>query len=432
MVIEDRGDLRVVPSDSKADEDSADCVEIDLSRVRVVVDPAAEWAQMYAENGRLMRDHFWRTDMGGVDWQGELDRYRPLVAEVGSHDDLVDLLWEVQGELGTSHAYVLPARGGGDPLARQGLLGADVERDESGQWRVARVVPGETSDPNARSPLVAPGVAVRAGDLLLAVDGRPVDSLLGPAPLLVGTAGKPVELTVRPAGGGEPRRVVVVPLASERRLRYHDWVAGRRAHTHQRSDGRVGYLHVPDMMGTGWAQLHRDLRVELAREAVVLDVRDNSGGHTSQLVVEKLARRVVGWSFGRGYQPSRYPDDAPRGPVVAVTNEYAGSDGDIVNAAIKALGVGPVVGQRTWGGVIGIDMRFSLVDGTSVTQPRYATWLQDVGWGVENHGVDPDVPVEFPPQVRAAGEDPQLDTAVDLALAALADRPAATPPALPE
>ncbi|MFI9816291.1 S41 family peptidase [Saccharothrix variisporea] len=430
LVVLDGGDLRVVPSDRKVDSEDQDSVDVDLSRVRVVLDRAAEWRQAYAEAGRLMRDHFWRTDMGGVDWQGVLDRYRPLVDRLGSYSDLVDLLWEVQGELGTSHAYVIPSGGSsGRPV---GLLGADLERDESGAWRVVRVIPGETSDPAARSPLAAPGVAVRPGDAIVAVDGRQVDPLTGPAPLLVGTAGKPVELTVRPGGGGEPRRVVVVPLEDDEPLRYHAWVADRRARTHELSNGRVGYLHVPDMMGAGWAQLHRDLRVELMREAVVLDVRENGGGHTSQLVVEKLARKVIGWSVARGYTTAdSYPADAPRGPVVAIADEFAGSDGDIVNVAIKQLGIGPVVGTRTWGGVIGIDMRYDLVDGTVVTQPRYASWFEGAGWSVENHGVDPDVEVVITPQDRVAGRDPQLDTAVRLALEALESRPAAVPPQLP-
>ncbi|QMV23480.1 peptidase S41 [Streptomyces sp. SCUT-3] len=435
LLLVQSGKLRVVPSDSKpgGDEDggSDDNVAVDLSRVRVTVDPAAEWRQMYDETGRLMRDHFWRADMGGVDWDGVLQRYRPLVDKVATHDDLVDLLWEVHGELGTSHAYVVPPGGYGESARRQGLLGADVERDADGKWRIVRILPSESSDPEARSPLTAPGVAVRPGDAVLAVDGRPVDPLRGPAPLLVGTAGKPVELTVAPAGGGDPRHVVVVPLADEEALRYHDWVAGRRAHVHEKSGGRLGYLHVPDMVGSGWAQLHRDLGTEIAREGLVVDLRENRGGHTSQLVVEKLARRIVGWDLPRGMQPQSYPLDAPRGPVVAVADEFSGSDGDIVNAAIKALGIGPVVGTRTWGGVVGIDSRYHLVDGTLVTQPRYAFWLEGYGWDVENHGVDPDIEVVFAPQDHAAGRDPQLDKAIAVALDALATTPAKTPPPVP-
>ncbi|MGW5212407.1 S41 family peptidase [Streptomyces sp. NPDC004051] len=425
------GRLKVVPSDRRApnDDDSDGNITVDLDRVRQFVDPAAEWRQMFDEAGRIMRDNYWRPDMNGVDWDGVLDRYRPVLDRLATHDDLVDLLWEVQGELGTSHAYVTPGGGHGGG-ARQGLLGADISRHEDGSWRVDRILPAETSDPQGRSPLAAPGVAIRTGDAIVAVAGQPVDPVTGPAPLLVGTADKPVELTVSPAGGGETRHAVVVPVADEEPLRYHAWVADRRAHVHELSGGRLGYLHVPDMQAPGWAQIHRDLRVEVTREGLIVDVRENRGGHTSQLVVEKLARRIVGWDLPRGMRPESYPQDAPRGPVVAVADEFSGSDGDIVNAAIKALGIGPVVGTRTWGGVIGIDSRYRLVDGTLVTQPKYAFWLEGYGWGVENHGVDPDVEVVQRPQDHAAGRDVQLDEAVRLALAALEETPAKTPPTL--
>ncbi|MET9565958.1 S41 family peptidase [Streptomyces tauricus] len=432
------GKLKVVPSDRRAsnDDESDTNITVDLSRIRQNVDPAAEWRQMYDETGRLMRDNFWRPDLGGVDWDGVLDRYRPVLGRVCTHDDLVDLLWEVQGELGTSHAYVMP-RGGFGHGERQGLLGADISRHEDGPqgaplWRIDRILPSETSDPDAQSPLAAPGVAVRAGDAIVAVSGQPVDPVAGPWPLLVGTAGKPVELTVSPAGGGDPRHAVVVPMSDEEPLRYHAWVADRRAYVHEKSGGRLGYLHVPDMQAPGWAQIHRDLRIEVAREGLVVDVRENRGGHTSQLVIEKLARRIVGWDLARGMRPTSYPEDAPRGPVVAVANEFSGSDGDIVNAAIKALGIGPVVGTRTWGGVVGIDSRYRLVDGTLVTQPKYAFWLDGYEWGVENHGVDPDVEVVQAPQDHAAGRDVQLDEAIRIALAGLEERPAKAAPVLPE
>ncbi|MGI8799258.1 MAG: S41 family peptidase [Pseudonocardia sp.] len=434
LVVRDGDTLRVLrtdrsgsgpPGDSDADE-----FEIDTDRLSVTVDPTAEWRQMYDEAGRLMRDLFWVADMAGVDWEGELARYRPLVDAVGSRDDLVDLLWEVNGELGTSHAYIRAGKGG-DWSERPGLLGADLERDADGRWRIARVLPGESSDPRAASPLTAPGVDVRAGDVVLEVGGRPVDPVAGPAPLLVGTAGEPVELTVRTAasdGDGEVRRVVVFPLADDGQLRYQDWVAGRRAFVAQRSGGRLGYLHLPDMGANGWAQVHRDLRRETAREGLIVDVRENGGGHISQLVVEKLARKVIGWDVVRHGQPESYPAEAPRGPVVGVTDEFAASDGDIVTAAFQRMGIGPVVGVRTWGGVIGIDSRYRLVDGTKVTQPRYATWFDHSGWEIENYGVDPDVEVVMAPQDWVAGRDPQLAAAVDLALETLTQRPAAMPP----
>ncbi|MHA6620268.1 S41 family peptidase [Pseudonocardia sp. DLS-67] len=436
LVVRDGRTLRVLRTDrSGSDTPSSgdgDEFEIDTRRIVVTVDPTAEWRQMFDEAGRLMRDHFWVADMAGVDWSAELDRYRPLVDAVGSHDDLVDLLWELQGELGTSHAYV-QASGAGDPGGRPGLLGADLEPAPDGDgWRVVRVLPPETSAPAARSPLSGPGVDVRAGDVILEVAGRPVDPGYGPAALLLSGADKLVELTVRSGpdrpDAGTVRRVVVRPLASESALRYQDWVAGRRAFVADRSEGRLGYLHVPDMAAPGWAQLHRDLSRETSRDGLILDVRGNGGGHTSQLVIEKLARKVIGWDAPRHRQATTYPEDAPRGPVVALADELAGSDGDIVTAAIKRLGIGPVVGVRTWGGVIGIDSRYRLVDGTGVTQPRYATWFDDSGWAVENHGVDPDVEVVVRPQDWVAGRDPQLERAVDIALAALEERPAVRPP----
>jgi tricorn protease len=430
LVVRDRRTLRVLRTDrsgpDKPGDEDSDEFDVDLRRISVTVDPTSEWRQMFDEAGRLMRDHFWVADMAGVDWAAELARYRPLVDAVGSHDDLVDLMWEVQGELGTSHAYVHPPAGDGDG-EWPGLLGADLERAADGRWRVARVLPGESSDPRARSPLAGPGVDVRVGDVVLEVGGRAVDPAAGPSQLLLGTAGKPTELTIETASGAR-RRVVVLPLHSEEQLRYQDWVAGRRAFVADRSEGRLGYLHLPDMVATGWAQLHRDLGRETEREGLIVDVRENRGGHLSQLVIEKLARRVIGWDVARHGQPSTYPLDAPRGPVVAVANEFSGSDGDIVTAAFQRVGIGPVVGVRTWGGVIGIDSRYRLVDGTLVTQPRYSFWFDNLGWAVENGGVSPDHEVVMTPEDQVHGRDPQLATAVDLALAALAGTPAAVPP----
>jgi tricorn protease len=431
LVVRDRDELRVLPSARKAD-DAAETVTVDLSRARFEADPAALWRHAYAEAGRIMRRDFWTPDMSGIDWDGVLQEYRPLLDRVRGADDFADLLWEVLGELGTSHAYVIKAGQGyygpGPGASSIGQLGADISRDAAGRWLVDRVLPGESSDPRARSPLSAPGVAIAPGDELLAVDGRPVDPLRGPWPLLAGTAGKPVELTIRPGGSEGRRRVVVVPLRSERRLRYQDWVAGRRRLVRELGDGRLGYLHIPDMMGEGWAHFHRDLRTEMARDGLIFDVRGNSGGHTSQLVVEKLARRVIGWGLGRGLRPETYPGEARRGPLVTLADEFAGSDGDIVTAAIRLLGLGPVVGTRTWGGVIGIEGYQPLVDGTSITAPRYAFSFSSYGWGVENHGVDPDVEVQITPDDAAAGRDPQLETAVRIALDALDKQPPPAPP----
>jgi tricorn protease len=427
LVVRDHDELRVLPSARKQD-DPGETVVVDESRARFQADPAALWQHAYTEAGRFMRRDFWIADMSGVDWDGVLEEYRPLLDRIRGAADFADLVLDLFGELGTSHSYVSAASNGARKYAPVGQLGADISRDGSGRWLVDRVLPGESSDPRARSPLAAPGAAVVAGDELVAVDGLPVDPVRGPWPLLAGTAGKPVELVVRSPGEDGLRRVVVVPLRGERRLRYQDWVAGRRRLVRELSDGRLGYLHIPDMMGEGWAHFHRDLRTEMARDGLIFDVRGNSGGHISQLVVEKLARRVVAWGVGRWLRPETYPLEARRGPLVTVADEFAGSDGDIVTATIKLLGLGPVVGTRTWGGVIGIEGYQGLVDGTGVTVPRYAFSFDEYGWGVENYGVDPDVEVLITPDEWAAGRDPQLETAIQLALDALDKQPPPVPP----
>jgi tricorn protease len=428
LVTSDHGKLTVIPAECRADGDNPDDeIEIDRSRARFLLDPPAMWRQAYAEAARIMRHDFWVPDMADVDWDAVQDEYRPLLDRITTESEFADVLWEIFGELGTSHAYAYASPpGGGTAAARAGLLGADIARSGD-TWRLARVVRGDTSDPRARAPLASPGAGIAAGDVLLGVDGRLVGPD-GPGPLLTGAAGKPVELTVAPADGSRPRSVPVVPLRSDTRLRYLDWVSAKRAQAGELSEGRAGYLHVPDMVSQGWADFHRDLRTEMLRDALIVDVRGNSGGHTSQLVVEKLARRVIGWDVPSGLMPSTYPQDAPRGPVVAIADEFSGSDGDIVIGAIRLLRLGPVVGARTWGGVIGFDSEHELVNGTQITVPRLAFWFEEYGWGLENHGVDPDVEVIMSPDDWAAGRDTQLETAVRLALEALQQRPAVRPP----
>ncbi len=428
LVVVDEGELRAVPSTESGDGDTT--VWIDLRRILHEVDPPAEWRQAYAEAGRLIRDYFWDPGMCGIDWDGVLDQYRPLVERVASPDEFADLLREVLGELGTSHAYVTPARRNEGPphyQRFQGLLGANfVHRD--GGWTVKRILPGDSSDSRARSPLA--GTGIREGAVLTHVDGRPVDPVTGPFPLLAGAGATTVELTFAPGEGesGPSRRVAVLPLIDERPLRYQDWVAKRREVVREVSGGKCGYLHIPDMGGSGWAQFNRDLRGEVSRPALIVDVRGNAGGHISELVVEKLTRTILGWDLTRNAQPVSYASNAPRGPIVALTDEATSSDGDMITAAIKLLKLGPVVGQRTWGGVVGMTGRHRLVDGTVITVPMNAAWFEDYGWSVENHGVAPDVEVLRTPLDWAEGRHVEMDEAIQLALDLLTGHPAAVPP----
>ncbi|EDY46578.2 conserved hypothetical protein [Streptomyces sp. SPB074] len=426
LVVVDDGELRAVPANDLPDDVSTS--SIDLRRVLHEADPPAEWRQAYDEAGRVIRAYFWDPGLSNIDWDAVLDQYRPLLDRVASPDEFADVLREAYGELGTSHAYVTAARRSEGPphyQRAQGLLGADFTcRD--GAWELRRILPGESSDPRARSPLA--GTGIREGAVLTHVDGRPVDPVTGPAPLLAGAAGTSVELTFTPAAGGPPRRVAVLPLVDERPLRYHDWVAKRRAVVRELSDGQCGYLHIPDLGGSGWAQFNRDLRLEMSMPALIVDVRGNAGGNISELVLEKLTRRVIGWDLTRDAMPVSYASNAPRGPLVALADEATSSDGDMITAAFKLLGLGPVVGQRTWGGVVGMTGRHRLIDGTVVTVPMNAAWFDAYGWGVENHGVEPDVPALRTPLDWAEGRHAQLDDAVSRALDLLRTQPPAEPP----
>nr|WP_223185694.1 S41 family peptidase [Streptomyces sp. CBMA152] len=427
LVVVDDGDLRAVPATESGDTDST--VYLDLRRILHEVDPPSEWRQAYAEAGRVIRSYFWEPDMCGIDWDAVLDQYRPLVERVASPDEFADLLREVLGELGTSHAYVSAARRNEGPphyQRPQGLLGANLVPREDG-WMVRRILPGDSSDSKARSPLA--GTGIREGAVLTHVDGRPVDPVTGPYPLLAGAGGTTVELTFQPAEGeGRSRRVAVVPLVDERPLRYQDWVAKRRAVVRELSGEKCGYLHIPDMGGSGWAQFNRDLRLEMSRPALIVDVRGNAGGHISELVIEKLTRKILGWDLTRNAQPVSYASNAPRGPVVALADEATSSDGDMITAAFRLLRLGPVVGQRTWGGVVGMTGRHTLGDGTVITVPMNAAWFDQYHWSIENHGVEPDLEILRTPLDWAEGRHAQLDDAVQLALDLLTGDPAAVPP----
>ncbi|MFE2427566.1 S41 family peptidase [Streptomyces sp. NPDC059373] len=428
LVVYDDGELTAVPANELGDLDST--VYIDMRRILHDADPAAEWRQSFDEAGRIIRDYFWAPDMCGIDWPAVLAQYRPLVERVASPDEFADLLREVLGELGTSHAYVSPARRNEGPAHYQrpiGLLGANFTHTKDGSWVVSRILPGESSDSKARSPLA--GTGIREGAALTHVDGRPVDPVAGPAPLLAAAGGTTVELTFASAEG-PPRRVAVVPLIDERPLRYQDWVAKRREVVREMSDGQCGYLHIPDLGGSGWAQFNRDLRMEVALPALIVDVRGNAGGHISELVIEKLTRKILGWDHTRNAEPVSYASNAPRGPIVGLCDEATSSDGDMITAAFRLLSLGPVVGTRTWGGVVGMTGRHKLGDGTIITVPMNAAWFDAYGWSVENYGVEPDIPSLRTPLDWAEGRHIEMDVAVRTALDLLEKHPASTPPDL--
>ncbi len=416
------------PDSSNGDKPGRESGWIDLGRVKVSIRPGAEWHQMLGEAWRLQREQFWIADMGGVDWPGVYERYAPLVDRVASRGELSDLLWEMQGELGSSHAYEMGGEYRPHPEYRQGFLGVDWRFDaEAGLYRIARIVRGDPWNRKATSPLLSPGVNASVGDAVLAINGQRLTPERGPQQLLVNQADQEVQLLLQPADGGEPRTVTVRALASEFDGRYRDWVEGNRRLVHEATQGRVGYIHVPDMWAEGFSEFHRYYLAEYDHDALIVDIRWNSGGAVSGLLLEKLSRPRLGYDFQRWSPPSPYFSESPRGNLVALTDENAGSDGDIFSHGFKLLGLGPLIGKRTWGGVIGIEPYMPLADGTVTTQPEFSFWFKDVGWGVENYGTDPTIDVDYTPQDYARGVDPQLARAIAEALHLAETHPSPNP-----
>jgi tricorn protease len=390
---------------------------LDLNRVKISVLPGEEWKQMFAEAWRLQRDYFWAEDMSGVDWQAVYARYAPLVERVGSRAELSDLFWEMHGELGTSHAYEMGGEYRRGPHYGQGYLGVDWQYDaENERYRLARIITGDPAESRETSPLNAPGLNVKVGDAVLAVNGQRVGRARSPQELLVNQAGCEVQLTIEDYTSGEVRTIVAEALSSEMEARYREWVEDNRQRVHELSQGRVGYIHIPNMVQSGFAEFHRSFLAEYDAPALLIDVRWNGGGNVSGLLLNKLARRRLGYDFLRWDAPMPYPLESPRGPMVALTDEHAGSDGDMFCHSFKLMGLGPLIGKRTWGGVIGYMRDHQLVDGTMITEPECSFWFKDVGWSVENYGTDPDIEVDITPQDYARGDDPQLVLAVEEAL----------------
>lgn len=410
--------LRVVKTAEKPDDSYDSSYKkrgwIDLRRIKLSLDPRKEWEQMFEEAWALQRDFFWREDMAKMDWDIIKKRYLPLVKRVGSRAEMSDLLWEMQGELGTSHAYEY----GGDyrtqPPYRVGSLGADYAYDPDLQgYKITHIAKGDFWGERASSPLGRPGIGVEVGDTLLAVNGKGVNEHTPPGALLVNCGGTEVDLTFKSPTEPDPYHVTVKPLVSQRMARYRDWVNSRRALTHEVSGGKVGYIHIPDMGPWGFSEFHRGFLSEADREGLVVDVRFNGGGSVSWLLLEKLARRRLGYDQSRWMGLIPYPVNSPQGPMVALTNQYAGSDGDMFSHSFKLLNLGPLIGKRTWGGVIGIWPRHPLVDGTITTQPEFSFWFKEGGWQVENYGAVPDIEVDITPEEAVLGQDPQLLRAIE-------------------
>ncbi len=401
---------------------------INLGRIKLAIEPVEEWRQMFREAWRLQRDYFWVEDMSDINWKKVYDRYYPLIANVGCRSEFSDLMWEMQGELGTSHAYEMGGEYRPHPVYLIGHLGAEMVFDEEAKaYRFKRIARGDTWHEKLAPPLKRPGVNVSEGMLLLKVNGEKLDMINTPSRVLLNLSGSEAQLEVADEDGSNVRTVFVKTLPMQSPLWYRDWVEKNRAYVHDKSGGKVGYVHIPDMSPGGYAEFHRYFLSEWNYDSLIIDVRHNGGGHVSPLLLEKLARKRLGYSVMRWIATEPTPGESPAGPMVALTDEYAGSDGDMFSHSFKMLKLGKLIGVRTWGGVIGIWPRNWLVDGTVTTQPEFSHFYNDVGYGVENYGTDPDIEVEIRPQDFAAGVDPQLDRGIKEVMALLKKNPPKMP-----
>ncbi|RAO98427.1 hypothetical protein PW5551_10060 [Petrotoga sp. 9PW.55.5.1] len=429
--------LRVLSTANPPSEDEKDETKkysrksgwIDLSRIKLEVDPLAEWKQMICEAWRLQKFYFWNKEkLKEINWDEILKRYYPLVERIASRNEFSDLIWEMQGELKSSHAYEF----GGDykpkPVYKIGYLGADLIFDEvKNLYKISHIVKGDIWDESNKPPLLEPGANIKEGDYILSINGQSLNEKT-PNELLINYYNQNVEIIVTDGDNLEKKKTSIIKtLKDETPVRYREWVETNKKYVHDKTSNKVGYVHIPDMGFEGFAEFHRNFLSEVQHDALIIDVRVNSGGFVSSLILEKLNRKFIGFDFSPYMVEETYQNDSVKGPMVAITNEFAGSDGDIFSHSFKLLKLGKLIGKRTWGGVVGIWPRNPLVDNTITTQPEMAFWFKDVGWNVENYGTDPDIEIDITPKDYKEGKDPQLDKAIEIVLKELEENPPIDP-----
>ncbi len=392
--------------------------------------PAQEWAQIFDEVWRRYRDYFYVKNMHGYDWEGLRNRYRPLLQYVAHRSDLNYVISEMIAELSVQHAYV----SGGDwerpARPRVALPGARFAVDSAtGLYRIAKIFGGQNEEQNYRSPLTGIGVNAAVGDYVLKIDGEPLTAQTDPYQLLRNKADRPVTLTLsRAAKGDSGRQVTFEPVSDESDLMYLEMVQQNRKRVDDATGGRVAYIHVPDMGEDGIREFIKWYYPQIHRQGLIIDDRDNGGGNVSQMLIERLRRTLLSLDFSRTDDAaSTYPDAVFVGPKVGLVNENSASDGDIFAAMFKQAKIGPLIGKRSWGGVVGISGHGPLIDGGTVFVPEFATASTTGEWIIEGYGVDPDIEVENDPASILAGRDPQLERAIAEIQKALQANPGTLP-----
>jgi len=410
---------------SSGGESAAKTLNIEAIEVRM--EPRAEWQQIFAEAWRINRDYFYAPNMHGANWPAMRKKYEPFVADVTNSGDLYRVIGWMLSELAVGHSrYTSGERMHERKTVGGGLLGADYEIAD-GRYRFKKIYGGLNWSSDLRSPLTAPGVNVKAGEYLLKVNGVDLKPPAEIYSLFENTAGKSIEITVGPSADGKGSRTVTVePLASESQLRNRDWIEGNLQKVHKATNGRVAYVYVPDTAQGGMAAFKRYFFPQVDKEAIIVDERSNSGGQYADYYIDILRRPyTANWAmrYGAG---SRTPGAAIFGPKVMIIDEGAGSGGDLLPYMFRKFNLGPLVGKRTWGGLVGVGGYPTLMDGGSVTAPHFAFWDEE-GFGVENVGVPPDIDVEQTPADVIAGRDPQLEKAIEVVMKELEKNPPKKP-----
>jgi tricorn protease len=407
---------------------------LNLADMNVTLDRKSEWTQIYYECWRQMRDFMFSPTLHGVDWPAMRKKYEPLLAYINHRADLTYVIGEMIGELNIGHAYV----GGGDyPKPERiatGLLGARIDRDPASKYfRIAEILKGQNWDKSLRSPLTEIGVNVKEGDYIIAVDGKPTDAMNDVTDALVNTAGKQVTLTVngKPEGAGS-HETVVVPIADEGPLYYRTWVEKNIEKVLKATDGKTGYIHIPDMGVSGLNEFAKNYYPQARKEGLIVDVRGNGGGNVSPQIIERLRREVAMIDVARNGAINPDPGGTVLGPKVMLLDEFSASDGDLVAYRFKKYKLGPIIGKRSWGGVVGIRGSLPLLDGGFLNRPEFSRYdTEGKEWIIEGHGVDPDIVVDNDPAHEYDGIDDQLNKAIEVMKDALAKNPVKLPPPPP-
>lgn len=407
---------------------------LDLSDMEVHLDKKEQWRQIFNECWRQMREFFYVPNMHGVDWKAMRKRYEPLVAHVNHRADLTYIIGEMIGELNVGHTYV----GGGEyPKPKRittGLLGAEIGRDaKSGYYRIEKILRGQNWDKSIRSPLTEIGVDANQGDYILAINGESAAEVDNIYELLLNKAGKQVTLKL----GSKPlkkggRDVIVVPASSEQKLYYYEWVQTNIEKVSKATDGKVGYIHVPDMGRYGLNEFVKHFYPQIRKKALIIDVRGNGGGNVSPMLIERLRREIAMLDFARNTAPEPDPSAMLYGPMVCLADEFSASDGDLFTYRFKKHKLGKVIGKRTWGGVVGIRDSLPLLDGGYLRKPEFSRYdVEGKKWIIEGYGVEPDIYVDNDPAKEYAGIDEQLDKAIEVILEELKTQEKDIPPLPP-